>query len=295
MKGSSHSMFSEKVQYSLMLYPAVLILAVIGVAPIIGMFFLSFVDFSLIEGQGEAFGLHNYSRMLVDERFISSVVITLALTVFGLIFQLILGIYIAIGLDKIIPDWKFLRGIFVVPLVVPAVAVALIWLTLFTPTLSPINAFFEIFGVEVPSFLTTKSGAIFAIIVADSWASYPFVMLLILAALQGIPSVLDEAAAIDGATKIQMFFQITLPLLVPAILMITLFRVIEMFKHFPLIYIMTNGGPGRSTQATNYYAFIQTFQSTNVSYGASIAVFLFLFAAIISFYAAKANERVNDA
>ena len=84
MKGSSHSMFSEKEQYSLMLYPAVLILAVIGVAPMIGMFFLSFVDFSLVEGQGEAFGLHNYSRMLVDERFISSVVITLALTVFGL-------------------------------------------------------------------------------------------------------------------------------------------------------------------------------------------------------------------
>ena len=110
--------------------------------------------------------------------------------------------------------------------VVPAVAVALIWLSLFTPTLSPINAFFDIFGITVPAFLTTEYGAIAAIVIADTWASYPFVMLLILAALQGISGDLDEAASIDGATKMQIFWRITLPLLKPALLMVALFRFI---------------------------------------------------------------------
>lgn len=77
--------------------------------------------------------------------------------------------------------------------------------------------------------------------------------------------------------------------------MVALFRFIETLKHFPLIFVMTNGGPGRSTQATNYYAYIQTFQSSNVSYGAAIAVFLFIFAAIISFYITRANARISDA
>lgn len=100
---------------------------------------------------------------------------------------------------------------------------------------------------------------------------------------------------IDGATKMQIFWRITLPLLKPALLMVALFRFIETLKHFPLIFVMTNGGPGRSTQATNYYAYIQTFQSSNVSYGAAIAVFLFIFTGVISFYVAKANARLTDA
>ncbi len=281
--------------YNKMLYPAVFAVGVFAIVPLLGMFALSLTDFHLIKSWDREFGLANFIRLTQDRRFISSISVMLMLSVFGVIFQVVLGTLIAVGLEKIVPRWRFLRGIFVVPFVVPAVAVALIWLSLFTPTLSPINAFFDIFGITVPAFLTTEYGAIGAIVIADTWASYPFVMLLILAALQGISSDLDEAASIDGATKMQIFWRITLPLLKPALLMVALFRFIETLKHFPLIFVMTNGGPGRSTQATNYYAYIQTFQSSNVSYGAAIAVFLFVFAAVISFYVAKANARLTDA
>ena len=89
------------------------------------------------------------------------------------------------------------------------------------------------------------------------------------------------------------FFYITLPLLGPAFLMVTLFRFIDSLKHFPMIFVMTKGGPGRSTQATNYYAYIQTFQNSNVAYGAAIAVSLFIVAAIISFYVARLNQRAT--
>lgn len=281
--------------YNSMLYPAVAAVGVFAVLPLLGMVGLSFTDFHLINGWDREFGLQNFIRLAGDRRFISSISVMLLLSIFGVIFQVAMGTLIAVGLEKIVPKWRFMRGIFVVPFVVPAIAVALIWLSLFTPTLSPINAFFDVFGLTVPAFLTTQYGAISAIVIADTWASYPFVMLLILAALQGISSDLDEAASIDGATKMQIFWRITLPLLKPALLMVALFRFIETLKHFPLIFVMTNGGPGRSTQATNYYAYIQTFQSSNVSYGAAIAVFLFVFAAIVSFYVARANARLTDA
>ena len=278
-----------------MLLPSVLAVGVFAIVPLIGMFALSLTDFHLIKKWDQEFGLHNFIKLYNDRRFMNSINVMLLLSVFGVIIQVVLGTLIAVGLEKIIPRWRFMRGIFVVPFVVPAVAVALVWLSLMTPTLSPINDLFDLFGITVPSFLTTRYGAIAAIVIADTWASYPFVMLLILAALQGISTDLDEAASIDGANKLQVFFRITLPLLKPALLMVALFRFIETLKHFPLIYIMTNGGPGRSTQASNYYAYIQTFQNSNVSYGAAIAVFLFTFAAVISYFVARANARINDA
>lgn len=281
--------------YRLMLLPAVLAVLVFAVLPLVGMFVLAFTDFDLVKGWNREFTFENFTRLASDKRFIGSIWVMLSLSVFGVIAQVVAGTLIAVGLEKIIPRWRHLRGFFVVPFVVPHVAVALVWLSLFTPTLSPINAFFDLFGITIPAFLTTRWGAISAIVIADTWASFPFVMLLILAALQGISTDLDEAASIDGATKMQVFWRITLPLLKPALLMVALFRFIETIKHFPLIFVMTNGGPGRATQATNYYAFIQTFQNSKVSYGAAIAVFLFLFAAIISFWVARMNARLSDA
>jgi multiple sugar transport system permease protein len=247
--------------YRMMLMPAVIAVLVFAVLPLMGMVVLALTSFDLVKGWDTGFTLDNFIKLTRDIRFINSIWVMLALSVFGVIAQVIAGTLIAVGLEKIIPRWRYLRGIFVVPFVVPYVAVALVWLSLFTPTLSPINAFFDLFGITVPALLTSQWGAISAIVIADTWASFPFVMLLILAALQGISSDLDEAAAIDGASKMMVFWRITLPLLKPALLMVALFRFIETIKHFPLIFVMTNGGPGRATQATNYYAFIQTFQN----------------------------------
>ena len=231
--------------------------------------------------------------MLSDRRLVNSVYVMAALSFFGVAAQVIIGTTIAVGLQKITGKWRIGRVLFLLPYAVPHVAVALIWLSLFTPTLSPINAFFAVFDITIPAFLTTQNGAIFAIVVADTWTNFPFAMLIIMAALQGVSPDLEEAAALDGATRIKTFVFITLPLLVPALLMVTLFRFIDSLKHFPMIFVMTKGGPGRSTQATNYYAYIQTFGNENVAYGAAIAVMLFLMAAAISYYVAKLNQRVT--
>lgn len=280
--------------YRLMLLPAVLAVGIFAVVPLAGMFALSLSDYHLIRGTNWEFGFGNFVRLISDKRLMGSVYAMSVLSFFGVASQVFIGAAIAVGLSKIVGKWRLGRVLFLLPYAVPHVAVALIWLSLFTPTLSPINAFFDLFGITVPSFLTTQNGALFAIVVADSWTNFPFTMLIVLAALQGIPVDLDEAAALDGASRMQSFFYITLPLLVPAFLMVTLFRFIDSLKHFPMIFVMTKGGPGRSTQATNYYAYIQTFQNSNVAYGAAIAVTLFIVAAMISFYVAKLNQRITS-
>ncbi|MGO4907219.1 carbohydrate ABC transporter permease [Pseudorhodobacter sp. W20_MBD10_FR17] len=281
--------------YVRLLIPALIAVGVFAIIPLIGMFALSLTDYNLVEGWSGKIGFHNFFKLMDDRRFIDSVYVLAALSGFGVTFQVIIGTAVAVGLQKIVANWKIARGLFLVPYAVPHIAVALIWLSMFTPTLSPINSFFEVFGITVPAMLTTKNGAIAAIVIADTWATYPFVMLLILAALNGISSDLDEAAALDGANRVKTFIYITLPLLMPALLMVTLFRFIDSLKHFPLIFVMTKGGPGRSTQVTNFYAYVQTFQNSNVAYGASIAVFLFVFAAVVSFYVARLNARISDA
>lgn len=277
-----------------MLIPAVLAVSIFAIVPLAGMLALAFSDYHLIRGTDWEFGFHNFVRLVSDRRLISSIYVMAVLSLFGVAAQVMIGTAVAVGLQKIVGKWRLGRVLFLLPYAVPHVAVALIWLSLFTPTLSPINAFFDLFGVTVPAFLTTQNGAMFAIVVADTWTNFPFTMLIVLAALQGISPDLEEAAALDGATRIQSFIFITLPLLVPALLMVTLFRFIDSLKHFPMIFVITKGGPGRSTQATNFYAYIQTFQNSNVAYGAAIAVLLFVVAAVISFYVARLNQRMSS-
>jgi len=280
--------------YRNMMLPAVLAVGFFAIVPLAGMLALSFSDYHLLRGTNWDFGFKNFVRLASDKRLMGSVYAMSVLSFFGVLTQVLIGAAIAVGLSKIVGKWRLGRVLFLLPYAVPHVAVALIWLSLFTPTLSPINAFFDLFGVTVPSFLTTQHGALFAIVLADTWTNFPFTMLIILAALQGISPDLEEAAALDGATRVQSFFYVTLPLLVPAFLMVTLFRFIDSLKHFPMIFVMTKGGPGRSTQATNYYAYVQTFQNSNVAYGAAIAVALFIVAAFISYYVAKLNQRVTS-
>jgi len=280
--------------YRAMTIPAVLAVGLFAIIPLAGMFALSLSDYHLIRGTKWDFGFDNFARLFTDRRLVGTIYVMSVLSLFGVAAQVLIGSAIAVGLSKIVGKWRLGRVLFLLPYAVPHVAVALIWLSLFTPTLSPINAFFDLFGVTVPSFLTTQNGAMFAIVVADTWTNFPFALLIILAALQGISPYLEEAAALDGASRIKTFIYITLPLLVPAFLLVTLFRFIDSLKHFPMIFVLTKGGPGRSSQATNYYAYIQTFQNSNVAYGAAIAVTLFITAAIISFYVARLNQRMSS-
>lgn len=275
---------SKTLTYFLMLLPAILCILITAVVPMLGMIGISFMSWDLTSSIPPSFnGLDNYIAMFKDTRFLNSMKVQTILSFFILVAQLLLGLVASIALNNATSKVKWVRGIVMAPFMIPAVVVALIWLTIFTPTLSPINSILEAVGLPSPSWLATPSLSITAIVIADTWNNLPFVILILLASLQGIPKDLYEAAEVDGATKWKSLLFITLPALKPALVLVGLIRFIESLKSFPLIYIMTGGGPGTSTEVTNFYAFVQGFQYSKIGYASALAFFLFLITVVISF------------
>lgn len=275
---------NKSLTYFLMLLPAILCVIITAVVPMLGMMGISFMRWDLTSSIPPSFnGLDNYITMFKDARFLNSMKVQVILSFFILISQLLLGLIAAIALNNASSKLKWIRGIVMAPFMIPAVVVALVWLTIFTPTLSPINSILEAVGLPSPSWLATPGLSIASIVIADTWNNLPFVMLILLASLQGIPKDLYEAAEVDGANKWKSTLFITLPALKPALVLVGLIRFIESLKSFPLIYIMTGGGPGTATEVTNFYAFIQGFQYSKIGYASSLAFLLFLITVVISF------------
>jgi multiple sugar transport system permease protein len=165
-----------------------------------------------------------------------------------------------------------IRALFIIPMVLPPIVVAILWKVLFTPDISVLNWVLGLGHLPQPAWLAEPRLALPAIVVADVWEWFPFTLLMLLAALQMMPAEPIEAARIDGAGTWQVFRHVVLPLLRPAIVVTVLFRLIESVKAFPLIFIMTGGGPGTVTEATNYYAFLQGFTYSLLGFSAAISV-----------------------
>jgi multiple sugar transport system permease protein len=194
------------------------------------------------------------------------------LSVFTVGFQLLLGLAAALLLNSRLRFLEAMRALFIIPMVLPPIVVAIMWKVLFTPDISVLNWVLGLLGLPQPAWLAHPQLALPAIIIADIWEWFPFTLLMLLAALQMIPAEPLEAARIDGAGAWQVFRYVVLPLLRPAIVITILFRLIESVKAFPLIFVMTGGGPGTVTEATNYYAFLQGFNYSLVGYSAAISV-----------------------
>jgi len=160
------------------------------------------------------------------------------------------------------------------PRVPPPIVVAIIWKVIYTPDVSPVHRALAAVGLPFGSLIANADTAIWAIVVAETWEWFPFTMLMTLAALQMIPNDPLEAAAIDGANRWQLFRYIVLPFVQPTLVVCGLFRLIDSIKAFPLIYVLTNGGPGTATEVTNYYGFVQAFNFSYWGYASAIATMM---------------------
>jgi multiple sugar transport system permease protein len=214
----------------------------------------------------------NFAELPQDRRFLNSLGVQVRLSAVTVGLQLLVGLGVAMLLHSRLRFLEAIRALFIVPMVLPPIVVGIIWKVLFTPDISVVNWLLGWVGIPPPAWLTDPRLALPAIIVADVWEWFPFTMLMLLAALQIMPEEPLEAARIDGAGSWQVFRHIVLPLLRPAIIVTALFRLIESVKAFPLIFVMTGGGPGIVTEATNYYAYLQGFNYSLVGYSAAISV-----------------------
>jgi multiple sugar transport system permease protein len=259
------------------LLPALIVLAAITVAPAIYLVVTSLTPLNLLN-PASAFDfsdpLLNYREALADERFVNSVWVQVKLSIATVVLQLLMGLGIALLLNVRSKVLELVRSAFLIPMVLPPIVVAIIWKVLYTPDVSPMHRFLAWIGLPISSLITNPDAALWAIAVAETWEWFPFTMLMVLATLQMIPDEPLEAARIDGASNRQLFWHVMLPYLRPTLVVCALFRLIDSIKAFPLIYVLTNGGPGSVTEVTNYYAFVQAFNFSYWGYASAIATMM---------------------
>lgn len=277
----------------LMLAPVLLFLFLITLLPVLYLLVTSltpgaltqpstFLDFSR--------PFHNYVLLAADGRLHASVWTQVKLSAATVVLQLGLGFAVALLLNSKAAN-EFLRAAFLIPMVLPPIVVALIWKILYSPDTSPAWWVFKMLGWTVPAPITDAQWALTAIIAADTWEWFPFTMLIILAGLKSMPQDWVEAARLDGASSWQVTRFITLPYLRGALLVAGLFRLIDSIKTFPLIYVLTEGGPGTATEVPNYFVFVQAFNFSYIGYSSAVSVVLVAAVVALSVFIVRKVER----
>lgn len=229
-------------------------------------------------------GLEGYGNVFSDKRIFISFINTLIFTVVSVGLELLLGLFLALILNKAIFGQGFVRTTSLIPWAIPTAVAALMWGYLYDGSSGIVAHFFEALGLveQSQNLLLSASGAMVSTILADVWKTTPYMALLLLAGLQNIPASLYEAASIDGASKVKSFFTITLPLLKTSILVALLFRTLDAFRVFDLIYVLTGGGPGGATETMSIYAYKLMFGQTDFGYGSVVVMVMFVCVAIIA-------------
>jgi len=224
----------------------------------------------------EFVGLANFQRaFLQDERFRNALWLTLYFTILATALQVVLGVALALLLNRPFRGKGFFRSIFLLPMVATPVAIALVWMMMYNPTLGVMNYLVGLIGLGPFKWVSDASLVIPALAVVDTWEWTPLITLITLAGLASLPLEPYESALIDGATPAQMFWRITLPLLRPTIMVALLFRAIDCLKTFDIIYVMTAGGPGFASETLNVYTFQVGLFYFHIGYACSLLVILF--------------------
>ncbi len=263
--------------------PAIIILLIVTVYPLIYVFYLSLHRNMPIFEISKFVGLKNYLFLLKDERFWNALRNTLYFTGLSVAAELLLGLAIAVFLDRPFKGRGMIRAIVLIPWAIPTVVSAKMWEWIYNPDFGILN---YVFGTNI-NWLGSPFWAINAAIFMDVWKTTPFAVLLFMAGLQVIPRELYQAAEVDGASSRQVLIHITLPLLKPIILVVLLFRTLDAFRVFDAIYVLTGGGPGNTTETLSIYAYKTLFQTLQFGYGSALSVIVFLCVGIISLFYVK--------
>lgn len=256
--------------------PAFLYMLIFVGYPIVSNIILSLQDVTvknLAKGPKNFIGISNYVTLFQDEVFIKALGNTLLFTVSCLIFQFIIGFALALFFQKKFKFAKAVRGLLMMPWMIPMTVTALIFKFMFATDVGVINYFLKTLGIisENIEWLTTEGTAMFAVIAANIWIGIPFNTILISTGLTTIPGELYESASIDGAGSWQSFWKITVPLLRPTMESVLVLGFIYTFKVYDLVYVMTSGGPVNSTHLLSTYSYKLSFDMFRYSQGAAVA------------------------
>jgi multiple sugar transport system permease protein len=253
--------------------------------PLLYALYLSLHEFVLSQGPnvGPLVWLHNYLDALDDDLLIDASKNTIILTASVVSLEFLIGLGLALLLNNNrIRGRNFYLAILLIPMLMPPIAVGLIWRLLLHPELGIINYGLGLLSLPKPSWLGDPDLAMITVIIVDVWHETSFIMLILLAGLTALPGTLYEAAMIDGAGRWQQFRFITVPLLMPTILVAVLIRLIAALKTYDLIYILTRGGPGTRTETISYYIYRVAFVFLEMGKSSAMSFMLLLLIIVLT-------------
>ena len=269
----------------LLLLPAGLIMAVVTIYPLVSSFIISLLKWDLTKHDliHPFNNFQNYSYVLQDPTFWQSAKITLFFVVGSVLINMLLSLAIALLLNREFFGRNLVRMLALLPWAVPGVVNGIMWKWILNPSYGALNGLLYSLGIihKYVIWLGTPTSALMMGILAEVWKETPFIMLLLLAALQTIPKDLYEAAKVDGANVFQSFWQVTIPLIKPTLFVALTLRTIWALKSFDLIYTLTAGGPSGGTSVIGYYTYLKTFVSLNLGRGSAVAYLMTAVVAIL--------------
>jgi multiple sugar transport system permease protein/sn-glycerol 3-phosphate transport system permease protein len=278
----------------LLLLPSLVFLATFTYWPILRSIYFSFHDVVLGSDKIYFLGLENYERLLTDKLFWKSLGNTVFYTLVTIPCAITVALLLAVALDSKLRGMTFYRSAFFYPVMIPSVAAGMVWVFLYAPGYGPINSAMAALGLPKVEWLYDARWALPAIIFMSIWKYAGYFMLILLAALQMIPSDLHEAAKLDGVSAFDRLIHITVPLISPTLYFVIIIGLLHSYQIFDYVYVMTQGGPADATNVLTFYIYQNGFQYQDIGYASTLANVLLLFVGgLITLVALVFGRRVH--
>ncbi len=265
--------------------PVLIFIFIMVIFPLGYTFRLSFTEWTMSSVAEPTFvGLQNYKELFMDERFLNAIWRTLLFSVVCLAFQTLFGVIVALVLNRTFIGKTVTKTVLMLPMVVTPVAMGMVWLLIFEPTLGIANYLLTSIGLPAQTWLGSQDTALISIIIVDIWEWTPMISLIVMAGLSSLPQEPYESAIVDGANGWQVFWRITLPMISSTITVAVLLRLIDLLKTFDIIFSLTQGGPGNATETLNLFAYSQSFRYFKFGMSSSVLVLFLLFVLSVSIF-----------
>lgn len=275
-------MKKKKAYPYLLIGPAIAFMLVFVIYPMFYLGYISLTNWNLINPTKKFVGLKNYATLFHREEFYTSLFNTCTYTFFTVISIMVIALLLAVWFNKNTKFDTFGQMAIFTPHIIALVSVAMVWLWLMDPDTGLLNYILEVFGFPPSQWLQSSKTSMMSIIIVSVWKSVGYYTLIILAALQGIPKEIYEAADLDNTSKIKQFFKITLPMISPQLFFLLIVMTIDSFKVFETVRVMTSGGPNFSTNVLVYYIYDNAFINMKLGYAAAAGMVLLVIIGLIT-------------
>ena len=285
-----HEVYARR--YMRFVWPALAVITAVIVFPWLFTIYMSLHDWQV--GKPTTWiGLDNYISLASDARFLASIARTLYYTLLAVGLPVIFGTLAAVIFHQRFPLRGFLRGVFILPMMATPVAVALVWTMMYHPQLGVLNYLLSLVGIPPQAWVYDQATVIPSLVVVEVWHWTPLVMLIVLGGLASVPTEPYESARIDGASAWQMFRHITFPLVLPFIVVAMIIRTIDALKAFDTIFVITQGGPGTSSETINIFLYLQAFAFYKIGYASATVVVFFVLICVLSLVLLHVRQKAK--